>query len=119
MMSVIDLTPKKDGPWAEPRYLSRAQCLSHGRNRRCPCDYISLSYDDCLENKRKDCQNCSVPCCVRQLYTTICTHTHEQFLKLSVGLSFVLVFVHLFRFSILCVFRPHRSTTYLDAAYCY
>jgi len=29
-------------------------------------------------------------------------HTHEQFLKMSVGLG--LVFMHLLRFSILCVF---------------
>jgi len=34
-------------------------------------------------------------------------HTHEQFLKLTVGLSLGLVFVLLFRFSISCVFgRP-------------
>jgi len=38
--------------------------------------------------------------------TVVCNDTHinvhEQFLKMSVGLG--LVFVHLFRFSILCVF---------------
>jgi len=28
----------------------------------------------------------TVLCCI-VLYTTICTHTHEQFLKLSVGLG--------------------------------
>jgi len=28
-----------------------------------------LSYDDCLENKREDYQNCSVLCCVKQLCT--------------------------------------------------
>jgi len=47
---------------------------------------------------------------------------------MSVGLGLGLVFVHLFRFSILCaflvflcscVFRPHRSTTCIDATYCY
>ena len=32
-----------------------------------------LSCDACLEVKREDNQNCSVLCCVRQLYTTICT----------------------------------------------
>jgi len=32
------------------------------------------------------------------------THMHEQFLKMSVGLGLDLIFVHLFRFSILCVF---------------
>ena len=31
------------------------------------------------------------------------THTHEQFLQMSVGLGLGVVFVHLFRFSILCV----------------
>ena len=31
-------------------------------------------------------------------------HTHEQFLKMNVGFGLGLVFVHLFRFSILCVF---------------
>jgi len=31
-------------------------------------------------------------------------HTYEQFLKMSVGLGLGLVFMHLFRFSILCVF---------------
>jgi len=32
------------------------------------------------------------------------THTHEQFLKMTAGLGLGLVFVRLFRFSILCVF---------------
>ena len=32
-----------------------------------------LSYDDCLEDKRKDYQNCSVLYCVTQLCTIICT----------------------------------------------
>jgi len=32
------------------------------------------------------------------------THTHEQFLEMSVGLGFVGFFVHFFRFGILCVF---------------
>ena len=31
-------------------------------------------------------------------------HTHEQFLKMSVGLGLGLVFVRLFTFSILCFF---------------
>ena len=31
-------------------------------------------------------------------------HIYEQFLKLSVGFGFKFSFVHLFRFSILCVF---------------
>ena len=43
---------------------------------------------------------------VRQLCAMIRTHTYEQFLKMRVGLGLGsgLVFVHLFRFSILCVF---------------
>jgi len=55
-----------------------------------------LCYDDCLEGKSDNYPNCSVLCRVRHLCT------HEQFLKLGVGLG--LVFVHLFRFSTLCVF---------------
>jgi len=38
------------------------------------------------------------------LCTTICTHTYEQFFKMSVGLGFGFIFVCLFKFSILCVF---------------
>jgi len=56
-----------------------------------------MSYDDCLEDKREDYPNCSVLCCVQQLCTMI--HTHEQFLKMRLGLG--LVFVH--GFNILCV----------------
>jgi len=62
-----------------------------------------LSYEDCLEDKGK-----IIPelfCAV--LFMTVFhnyTHTHEQFLKTSVGLGLGLVFVHLFRFSILCAF---------------
>jgi len=44
-----------------------------------------LSYDDCLEDKRKNYQNCSVLCCV--VYDSCAQrhgHTYEQFLKLSV-----------------------------------
>ena len=32
-----------------------------------------LSYDDCLEDKREDYQNCSVLYCVTQFCTVICT----------------------------------------------
>jgi len=53
-------------------------------------------------HERENYQNCSVLCCVWQLYTVIHTRTYEQFLKMRVGLG--LVCVHLFRFSILCVF---------------
>jgi len=39
-----------------------------------PSSRHHLSYDDCLEDKRGKYQNCSVLCCVRQLYIVICTH---------------------------------------------
>ena len=41
------------------------------------------------------------------LHTTVVhndTHTHEQFLKMSVGFGLGLFFVRLFTFSVLCVF---------------
>ena len=47
--------------------------------------HTTLSNDDCQVEKRKDYQNCSVLYCVRQLCTVI--RTHEQFLKMSVGLG--------------------------------
>jgi len=37
-----------------------------------PVDHY-MSYDDCLEDKREDYQNCSVLYCVPQLYSVICT----------------------------------------------
>jgi len=45
-----------------PHCLLRLWCRQH------------LSSGACLEDKRKDNQNCSVLCCVRQLRTMICTH---------------------------------------------
>jgi len=42
----------------------------------------------------------TVLCCV--VYDS-CAHTCEQFLKMSVGMGLGIVFVRLFRFSILCV----------------
>jgi len=51
-----------------------------------PSSRRHLSYDDCLEDKRENYQNCSVLCSVRaQLYT----RTHEQFVQVTVafGLS--------------------------------
>jgi len=48
-----------------------------------------LSNDDCPEDKRENYQNCSVLCCVRQLYIMIRTHTREQFFNSSVGLGLV------------------------------
>jgi len=38
-----------------------------------------LSYGDCLGDKRENDQNCSVLCCVRQLYTMICTHMSSSY----------------------------------------
>jgi len=34
-----------------------------------PSNRHHLSNDDCLESKREDYRNCSVLCCVRELYT--------------------------------------------------
>ena len=45
-----------------------------------------LSYGVFLDDKSKNHQNCSVLCCVRQLYTMICTR--EQLLKMSVDFRF-------------------------------
>jgi len=61
-----------------------------------------LSFDDCLEVRRENNQNCFVLCCIRQLCTMIRTHTCEQFLNLRVGLGIDFVFVYLFRLIILC-----------------
>jgi len=33
-----------------------------------------LGNDDCLEDKREDCQNSSVLCCLARLHTMVCTH---------------------------------------------
>jgi len=43
------------------------------------------SYDDCLEDKREDYQNCSVLYCVPQLYQ-LYAHSYEQFLQVNYGL---------------------------------
>ena len=71
----------------------RGQSLCRYHQRHCCLPVLSsrhrLSYDDCLEDKRENHQNCSVLCCVRQLCTMICiqsyAHTFEQFLNMSVG----------------------------------
>jgi len=52
----------------------------------------------------------SVPFCA--VLCTKVVHTHEQFLKMSVGLGLDLVFVHLFRFSILCFWTGWFSLGY-------
>jgi len=57
-----------------------------------PSSQHYLSYDDCLEDKKENYQNFSVLCCVCAQW---CAHTHEQFLKMSVGLGLDLFFVHL------------------------
>ena len=47
------------------------------------CSFFSirqhLSYDDCIDDKREDYQNCSVLCCVTQL----CTVWYEQLLQMN------------------------------------
>jgi len=76
-----------------------------------PSSRQPLSLLICLEDKRENYRNCSVLCCAvlccvvydscAQWYAHTHTHMHrhEQFLKMNVGLG--LVFVCLFRFSIL------------------
>ena len=51
-----------------------------------PCSRQHLRYDCCLEDKREDCQNCSVLHCVQQLCTVICTHIRAV-VKVTVGLD--------------------------------
>ena len=55
----------------------------------------STSYDDCLEDKREDYQNCSVLyCVVSQLHSIICTRSCEVFLHVvQAQASFLLVFL--------------------------
>jgi len=77
-------------------YLNAAFLVPSGRHH--------LSYDDCLEDKRGNYQNCSVPCCLWQMYTMIHTHTWAV-LKDECWFRFSLVFMCLYRFSILCIFR--------------
>jgi len=60
-----------------------------------------LSYNDYLEDKRENYQNYFVLCCVWHLCTMIHTHTSSSYSWLLV-LGLDLVFVCLFRFSILC-----------------
>ena len=48
-----------------------------------------------VEDKRENYQNCSLPCCVRQLCTMIHMHTYEPLIKMAVGFRF--------RFSFLCI----------------
>jgi len=55
-----------------------------------------MSNDDCLEDKREDCQNCSVLCCILQLCAMTYAHIYEQFLQLTVGLGLGLLFVCFF-----------------------
>jgi len=64
-----------------------------------PSSRHHLSYDDCLEVEEK----LSELFCAA-LHTTVVHSDTQQFLKMSVGLGLFLVFVRLFRFSILCVF---------------
>jgi len=60
-------------------------------SRRCnpplPSSRHNLSNDDCLENKREDCQNCSLLYCVLQLCTVIRSDCYV--FSLNLGLLFV------------------------------
>jgi len=55
-----------------------------------------MSYDDCLEDKKENYQNCSVLRCVQHLCTVI--RTSHIILKMSAGLTWFR-----FRVSFLCV----------------
>jgi len=57
---------------------------------------------DCLEDKRKDYQNCSVLCCVRLLCISD-MQTCEQFLKWTVGLG---LGFYRFKFAFCVFFLP-------------
>ena len=66
-----------------------APFLSHYFNHRIypPPSTQHRSNDDCLKDKSEDHQNGSVPFCVLQSCTVICTHTYKQFWQLTVGLG--------------------------------
>jgi len=57
----------------------------------------------CMEVRRENNQNCSVLCCVRQLYTVIRTRMRTV-LKFARWFTFRFRFVRVFRFSIFPVF---------------
>jgi len=67
------------------------------------CNRWRLSYNDCLEVRRKNNQNCSVLYCVQQLCTMIHRHMWTD-LKFACWFRFRFIFVCLFRFNILCIF---------------
>ena len=54
-----------------------------------PSSRNRLNNNDCLEDKRENYENCSVLCVV---YGSNDMHTREQFLKVSVGFRFRLVY---------------------------
>ena len=54
------------------------------------------SNDDYLEDKMEHFHNCFVACCVLPLCTVTGTHTHEQFLQLTVGIGLSLAFYYMF-----------------------
>ena len=63
-------------------------CYHHlPRQRHCCLPVLSsrhrLSYDDCLEDKSENYQNCFVQCCIQQLCTIICTHIIMTYVKMS------------------------------------
>jgi len=103
--SLPDHTENLRGHQWDTALRSRSVCSFTGDDQ-IPASMLSsghhLSCDDCLEDKRKNYQNCSVLCCVRQLYTMICTHTWAvlkdecwfrlSFLCVCLGLAFCVFF---------------------------
>ena len=76
---------------AKRRYINTLPFLSFPSNR------YHLSYDDCVEDKRENYQNCSVLCCAQQY-----AHTRDTQAVLKNECWFKFSFVHLFRLNILC-----------------
>ena len=68
----------------------QCHCLQCSELIPLPSNGHQLSYDDCLDDKMENCQNCSVLRCVWQLYTML-----WAVLKMSVGLGFVSCALHL------------------------
>jgi len=68
------------------------------------CNRQHLSNNDCLKDKKQYIRTvlyCCILCMTLVHNDTYIHHAREQFLKLSVGLGWALVFVRLFRFSFL------------------
>ena len=73
-------------------------CTAIVRSQPSHCQHITLSsrrqhlgYDDCLEDKREDYQNCSVLYCVIAVVHSNMHTQNEQFLKMTAGLGLLFV----------------------------